>query len=678
LFGFFTRYSKLGTRNSILETWYLYSVLGTRFSGNTLVARTHDTVNVMIGTAGHIDHGKTALVRLLTGCETDTLEEEKRRGLTINLGFAPCKLSNNSQVGIVDVPGHEKFIKNMVAGVAGIDTVLLVVAADDGIMPQTREHLSIVELLGVKKGLVAVTKIDMVEQEMTELVIEELRDYLKGSFLEDAPICPVSSITGDGFEKFYKALSEIVSSVKPREVTGVFRLPVERAFILKGYGTVVTGIPFSGRVAVGDTLELLPGGKTCRVRGMQVYNEMADEGFAGECVALNVTDLSQQEIVRGMCLVTPGYFEPTPFLSARLKLLGSSPSALKNRTPVRFHTGTTEVMGRVILLESSVLEPGQEALVQFRLDDDIVVGPGDNYIIRLNSPVVTVGGGILLSGGRRKLKQFKQWIIDDLVEKESSITNQARFVEHLVKEGRHTPVRIPDLAKKANMPRDQLSTLINELVEARKVVKVGGKDLYIHVLPFEDLEQKVTSVLQDYHDRKPVSLGMSRVDLRKGLKLDTTLLDELVSSMTSSGAMIEESGLLRLSSFKVSLDRKRIKLKREIEEQLKADRFKPPQAEGLAKILKTSPKIVTELLVLSAQEGTLISLDGIYFHADAIEEARKILIDTLKEHEKIGAASFRDVLGTTRKFAYALLEHFDLTGVTVRIENLRYLKGAGT
>jgi len=357
-------------------------------------------------------------------------------------------------------------------------------------------------------------------------------------------------------------------------------------------------------------------------------------------------------------------------------MLDSPVSVLKNRTPIRFHTGTAEIMGRIILLEHSVLEPGQEALVQFRLDDELIVGPGDNYIVRLNSPVVTVGGGIILSGGRRKLKQFKKWIIEDLVEKESAMSDQARFVEHLVKENRQTPIKLAELAKKANLPRDQLSVVVNDLVEGGKVVKIKGKNLYIHILPFESLEEKATSVLQDYHDRKSVSLGMSRVDLRKNMKLDTALLDELVVSMTSSGAMIEKSGLLRLASFKVSLDGKRIKLKKEIVERLKADRFKPLQAEDLANALQASPKIVTELLALSTQEGTLTSLDGVYFHSDAVEEAKKILIDTLKEHEKIGAARFRDALGTTRKFSYALLEHFDRIGVTVRIENLRYLKGA--
>jgi selenocysteine-specific elongation factor len=631
----------------------------------------------MIGTAGHIDHGKTALVRLLTGCETDTLAEERQRGLTINLGFAPCRLADNSRVGIVDVPGHEKFIKNMVAGAAGIDMVLLVVAADDGVMPQTREHLSIVELLGVKKGLIAVTKIDMVEGEMAELVIEELKDYLKGTFLEGAPICPVSSISGEGYDGFYHALNDMVSSINPREISGVFRLPVERAFTLKGYGTVATGIPFSGRVAVGDTLELVPGTKKCRVRGMQVYNEMANEGFAGQCVALNITDLSQDDFTRGMSLVTPGYFEPTPFIAARLKLLDSCPVPVKNRTPVRFHTGTAEVMGRVILLDHKTLEPGDEALVQLRLDEQQIVGPGDHYIIRLNSPLVTVGGGVILGGGRRRLKQFKEWIIEDLIEKESAISNETTFVEHLLKEERYVPQRGGDLAKKANLPRERITEIIDELHKTGRIARIGNKDLYVHILPFENLEQKVLDILRDFHQHKPVSLGMSRIDVRKELKLDSVLLDEVVNSLISSGTVIEEAKSLRLSDFKVALDGKRRKLKSQIEEKLQTDLFKPNSPEDLANFLKTSPKIVGELLALSAQERTLIELDGIFFHTDSIEEARNRLVEHLKKEEKIGAASFRDLLGTTRKFSYALLEHFDLAGVTVRIENLRYLKGAG-
>ena len=347
---------------------------------------------IVIGTAGHIDHGKSTLVRALTGIDPDRLKEEKARGLTIDLGFAPLTLPDGRLVGIIDVPGHERFIKNMVAGASGIDLVVLVVAADDGVMPQTREHLSIMGLLGVKRGMIVLTKIDIVDEEMVELAEEDVRETVAGTFLEDAPLYRVSAISGEGFEPFKDALFAAAGKVEPRAADGVFRMPIQRVFTAKGFGTIVTGIPLSGSVKVGDTLEVLPGGMKGKVRGIQAYKQKWESARAGHSTAINLSDVSHKEVKRGCVASEPGFYRAARLIGARLTMLAHLDRPLQNRAAIRLHTGTIEAVGEVILLDAVELQPGETGLVQIRLEEPVVCAPGDAFILRLASPLMSLGG----------------------------------------------------------------------------------------------------------------------------------------------------------------------------------------------------------------------------------------------------------------------------------------------
>ncbi|MCK4851166.1 MAG: selenocysteine-specific translation elongation factor, partial [Phycisphaerae bacterium] len=401
------------------------------------------TINVMVGTAGHIDHGKTELVKLLTGCDTDRLKEEKQRGMSIDLGFAPCSLADNANVGIVDVPGHERFIRNMVAGASSIDVVLLVVAADDGVMPQTREHLEVVQLLGVKRGLVALTKIDIVDEARRQRAIEQIRELTRGTFLEGAQIAPVSSITAEGFDGFYEALSEVVAQTPRRDTQGVFRLPIERVFAVKGYGTVVTGVPASGQVQLGDQLELIRVGSaaqdpshrlTCRVRGLQVFGKDTRCGLAGQCVAVNLAQVGSGEIGRGDALVSKGYFQPTQIVTGELSLLSRVTKPLARRTPVALHVGTSERQAKAVLLDRKELVAGDSCPVQFLLDGPIVAGPTDRFVIRIHSPRMTIGGGVVVDTGMPRQRKLSESKLHGFWARRQSLGDPQATVVHLVRQ----------------------------------------------------------------------------------------------------------------------------------------------------------------------------------------------------------------------------------------------------
>ncbi len=388
--------------------------------------------NITLGTAGHVDHGKTALVRCLTGCETDTLRQEKDRGMSIELGFAPCVI-DDWEVGIVDVPGHEDFIKTMVAGTSGMDGVIFVVAADDGVMPQTREHLEILTLLGVRHGIVALTKSDRVSEDQVELARQETSDLLKDTFLRDAPILPVSNVTGTGYDAFLTALQEMVRTIEPRRTDGLFRLPVERTFSVKGYGTVVSGIPVSGSAKTGDEVVLLPEGTVGRIKTIQIYKHIGEAVRAGQCTALNVPQLDHKTIARGHVLTVPGYFAAADFYTCQVQMLPHEGVFLKNASQVKFHTGTSEVMATVYLPQGNTVAAGEQAIIQFHLAEPVVAGPADRFIVRSLSPVRTIGGGIIVEADERRHKRNKPQILKDLAERAAAVSNEETFVEYCVR-----------------------------------------------------------------------------------------------------------------------------------------------------------------------------------------------------------------------------------------------------
>ncbi|MBU1693967.1 MAG: selenocysteine-specific translation elongation factor, partial [Verrucomicrobia bacterium] len=490
-------------------------------------------IHVTVGTAGHIDHGKTALVKLLTGCDTDRLPEEKARGMTIDLGFATCALPDGRRVGIVDVPGHERFIHNMVAGVTGIDVVLLVVAADDGVMPQTIEHFHIVRLLGVQRGLVAITKSDLVEPARLGEVEQQVRDLAAGSFLENAPMLPVSSKTGAGFDAFYDAFASVVAATAERRAEGPFRMNIERAFVLKGHGVIVSGIPRSGGVRVGDTLELLPGGGLKKIRSLQVYGADADEARAGECVALRLSDLDREEAGRGRVLAAPDYFRPARFFNARFQHLPNAGAALKPRTAIRFHVGTSDVPGHLLLPSLASLPPGAESYVQIQLAEPVIAAPGDPFVARALSPARTLGGGYIVGADEQRIRRSRGDWIGAREEEDQSFRDPAAALLHALRSAGTTPLKTAEAAHRALVSEDAARTDLARLVQDGRAVQVGDRYAAADVL--EKLGQDLAAALSRLHQAQPKSAGFTRAELLRLVTADPALADLALKNLADAG-----------------------------------------------------------------------------------------------------------------------------------------------
>jgi len=625
-----------------------------------------------LGTAGHIDHGKTALVKLLTGCDTDRLKEEKERGMSIDLGFAPCKVTD-LEVGIVDVPGHENFIKTMVAGATGMDAVLLVVAADDGVMPQTREHLDILTLLGVRRGFVALTKIDRVDREHCELVLELTRDFLCGTFLENSPICPLSSVTGEGFDAFYDALCALLRSVEPRPVDGVFRLPVDRAFSARGFGTVVAGIPVCGSAEVDEEVVLLPSGAAGRIRRIEVYGRESRVVRAGQCAAVNVRQWGARQIRRGHVLTLPGYFEPHEWFAARLRLLPDAKLVLKSGTQLKLHTGTAEVTAAVYLLEGGPVAAGGEALVQFQAKAPLVAGPGDPFIVRAPSPARTIGGGVLVEGLPRRLKHRRPGVVDQVRQCAEAIGDRRRFVEHAVRSLPPGEATEAALAVRTKTRPGPLREILAELARQGAVVELAAS-LYIHRDVAAELSRRVLECVGGFHKESPESPGLSLDDLPQRLQLDRPVVVGVAGLLTSAGRLTERSGRLALPGHSAQFQGDAAAHSETIETAFLAQPFHPPTVEELCERTGADRAAVERILNALRQQQKLVRVEGVLFHQASVAQARAILVDFLEKEGRLESVRFKYLLDTTRKFALPLLDHFDRVGVTRRAGNTRYLK----
>ncbi|TVS12044.1 MAG: selenocysteine-specific translation elongation factor, partial [Planctomycetaceae bacterium] len=478
----------------------------------------HDQINITLGTAGHIDHGKTALVKSLTGCETDRLREEKERGMSIDLGYAPC-IVGNLEVGIVDVPGHENFVKTMVAGAAGMDGVILVVAADDGVMPQTREHLDILTLLGIRHGLVALTKIDRVAAEDVELAQAELAELVQGTFLEGASILPVSNVTGQGYSPLLEALETLVAQITPKTTGGVFRLPVDRAFSVQGYGTVVAGIPVCGQAQPGDEVVILPQDFGGRLKRVEVYGRASDTVMAGQCAALNVGHWESQAIGRGDTLTLPGYFAPESWYVCRLRLLPRDRLRLKQGGAVRFHTGTSEVNAAIYNLgQGEVGEPG-EYLIQIRTQSPIIAGPGDHFILRLLSPMQTVGGGTIIEAIPRRLKRTRTQLREELEQRAQAISDDARFVEYCIRAAEGLTASEAEIAVRAKVLPDRLQEILAKLMREQKLIGISA-GRYLHRDTADAACSHVLEIVQQHHRDIPDRPGMTFEELKGATRWD--------------------------------------------------------------------------------------------------------------------------------------------------------------
>lgn len=629
--------------------------------------------NITIGTAGHIDHGKTALVRLLTGCETDRLKIEKERGMSIELGFAPCVIAD-LEVGIVDVPGHENFVKTMVAGASGIDGCILVVAADDGVMPQTREHLDILTLLGVEHGIVALTKVDAVPPERTEAASQEVRRFVAGTFLQEAPILPISNITGQGFEEFYEALKTMVAGITPKTANGVFRVPVERAFSAKGYGTIVAGIPTCGSVAIGDEVELLPQRKKGRVRSVQVYGRDSTRAMAGQCAAINIPQWDHKDIERGNVVSISDYFAPQQWYLCELKLLDYEKADLKNGARVKFHTGTSEATAGVYLFQEGSLKPGRQCLIQVFLSEPVVAGPRDHFILRSLSPVRTLGGGIVVEAIEKRLKRTHPDIVADITERARAVAMPRDFVEYCVRTAETVAADEKHLSLRTKIPPKELAPLLAELVAAGRILPLTGK-LYVHADTAERVRRHLLDLVRSFHRQRPESPGIAREQLLTDSTVRKDVFDGLVEQLRSEGKLVERKGCLALPEHREQFNDAEQQLLHGVETMFKSHPFDPPAPQEVTIKMRITPAQFQRALRILIEQQRLVRVEqDLYFHAEAVATAREKLIAYIKANGGLESVKFKYILDTSRKYAIPLLDYFDKIGVTRRVGYTRLLK----
>ncbi len=630
-------------------------------------------INITLGTAGHIDHGKTALVKSLTGCETDRLREEQERGMSIDLGYAPCTIGD-LEVGIVDVPGHEHFVKTMVAGAAGMDGVLLVVAADDGVMPQTREHLDILTLLGIRHGLVALTKVDRVSAEDAELAREELADFVRGTFLDGAPILPVSNITGQGYDEFYQALQVLVGQITPKATGGVFRLPVDRAFSAPGYGTVVAGIPICGQAHLGDEVVVLPHQLNGRMKRIEVYGRTSETVLAGQCAAVNVGHWESGEIRRGDTVTLPGYFTPDAWFVCRLRLLARDKLRVKQGGEVKFHTGTTEVNAAVYNLEEGELSEPGEYLIQVRTHAPVVAGPGDHFILRSLAPVQTIGGGTIVEAVSHRLKRTRPQLREDLQQRAAAVPDDARFVEYCI---RTAPALIADegqLAARAKVLPQRLKEILAQLTRARKLVGMSA-GRYMHRQTAEEACSRVLEIVSRHHAAAPDSPGVGGEQLKQATHWDKPVLDGLIVMLKTEGRLVERNQHLALPTHQATFGQRDAQHLEAVETLFRERAFQPPDAEEITQATGIPLAAVERALKLLREHGRLVWVgQGLLFHREAIDQARQRLIEHIRQEGRLESVKFKYLVDTTRKYALPLLDYFDRTGLLRREGNTRYLK----
>ncbi|MFA5383322.1 MAG: selenocysteine-specific translation elongation factor [Eubacteriales bacterium] len=629
--------------------------------------------NIIIGTAGHVDHGKTALIKALTGIDTDRLKMEKERGISIELGFAFCRLPSGRRAGIVDVPGHERFIKNMLAGVAGIDLVLLVIAADEGVMPQTREHMDIVRLLQINRGIVALTKVDLVDEEFLKLVREDVNDFLKDTPLKESPVVEVSAVTGQGLEELLKKIDEV--PVEGKDNAGQARLPIDRAFSVTGFGTVVTGTLWSGVIHTGDNLEIMPQGLVARVRSLQVHGEKVKEAMAGQRVAVNIAGVGVEQAQRGSVLAKPGFLRSANRLDARISLLANVQKELENRTRLRFYLGTAEILGRVILLDRDKLLPGETAYAQFLLEEPVAAIKGDRFVFRSYSPVHTLGGGVVVDSASRKHKRMREEIIEALVTRELGLP--AEQVESYLK-SQKTIRSKSDISRSTGIKEEETDRALEELSGENKVyVLTADHDhFFISREIYKQWVEKLTELLKKYHHQYPLREGFPREELRSRLfpQFNTRQLQSLLKIMGAENILSPGSNTIALKGFQPKLEDGQQEIIKKVEDIFYKNGFQPPDWESVSAGEGIGELQSQEVLQLFLRQGTLVKVaEGLYFHAAAIEDAKKLLTGYLEKNNEISIGEIKTLFNISRKYALPLLEYFDRIKVTKRVGDKRFL-----
>ena len=630
--------------------------------------------HIVLGTAGHVDHGKTALVKALTGIDTDRLKEEKERGITIELGFAPLVLPNGQKIGIVDVPGHEKFVKNMVAGAGGIDMVVMVIAADEGVMPQTREHLEICGLLGISRGLVALTKADMVDEDWLALVQEDIKDFMKGTFLENSPVIPLSSTTGAGLSDFLAALSEIISTLDERTDSGLLRLPVDRVFTMKGFGTVVTGTLVSGKIAVGDTVEIMPYGAKAKVRGIQVHNETSEGAEAGQRTAINLQGVDRATIERGYVLTHASTFEASDRLDIHIKYLPGAGKKLKNRTLVRFHTGTSETISRIILPDREEIEPGEETYAQVIPKTPVVAMSGDRFVIRSYSPVTTVGGGEIIDSLAKKRRKHS---MPGEAEKLLRGTGEDRTDVILERAGL-SGISSRRLSIRTGLSPGEQEKVLEKLLSEKKALLIDRDERrVVSSHAYRDFQDRIMLEIETYHKRHPMKEGLSREELRTTLGdfLDPKLFTKALKDLEDDKKVVADKENVRIEGHRVNLKDEEVLLREKITRIYRDSGLTPPSTKEIMETFSKEKDAATNILAVMTNSNVLVKVnEDLYFYSESIDRLKQDYRELLIRDGKASPASFKDMTGLSRKFIIPLMEYFDKTKLTIRVENHRMLR----
>jgi len=613
----------------------------------------------VLGTAGHIDHGKSVLVQALTGIDPDRLREEKERGMTIDLGFAWLKLPSGREVGIVDVPGHERFVKNMLAGVGGIDLALLIVAANEGVMPQTREHLAILDLLDVKRGIAVITKKDLVDEDLLSLVRMEIEELISNTSISQAPVMSVSAVTGEGLPELVAAIDGLLDATEPKPDLGNPRLPVDRVFTIAGSGTVVTGTLIDGTLSVGQEVEIVPSGLKSRLRGLQTHKSRINTASPGSRVAANLVGVSTSQLQRGDVVTRPGWLKPTRMMTVKLSLISYLQRPLRHGATVSFHTGAAEAMAKVRLLEGDTLQPGGFTWAQLSLDRPVAIIKGDHYIVR--SPMETLGGGGIIDAHARRLRRLRPEVIQNLKAREEGTTEEVIMALLEAKQ----PLELPALVAQCGLPPEEARTTIESLVQQGQIVGTGEGErrLLMTVSAWQRLTEKVTSVLSDYHRRFPTRSGMPKLELTGRLKLGN-YASAALTSLINQKVIAEDGGHIRLPAHAVRLTPA---------QQSKIDAF----LDSLAKNPYAPPGELVpepELLNVLIGQGRVVKVsDTVVFSALAYDEMVAKVTAHIRANGRITLAEVRDMFQASRKYAQALLEHMDRAKITRRVGDDRIL-----
>jgi selenocysteine-specific elongation factor len=628
--------------------------------------------SIVVGTAGHIDHGKTALVKALTGIDADRLEEEKRRGITIDLGFAhmdlPAADGGTLHLGFVDVPGHERFVRNMLAGVGGIDLVLFVIAADESIKPQTREHFDILQLLGVSRGITVLTKSDAIDPETLDVVRLEVEEFLRGTFLEAprAPIVAVSSLTGAGVDELKRAIATAAGNVQARDSEALARLPIDRVFSMKGFGTVVTGTLISGTIRRDEELEVFPDGERVRVRGVQVHGHDADKAVAGQRTAVNLAGANTAGLARGMMLAPPDTFAATNVIDVKIRLLASAPRSLKNQSRVHFHCNTMETVAEIVLHEKKDIARGAEVLARLKLRAAALLLPGDRFIIRQFSPVITIGGGVVLDPAPTSRK----FLPDRNLEIFAGTDRAEKILARIARRSFHG-ITIADLVKESSWRRGTIESAITGL-QTRQVIRVG--EVLLSSAAWEGIKMQMVSALDEFHRRNPLVGGINKGELRAQAGASEVVFQAILQQLVQERRLAVSGDLVSLAGRGVVMKDEEAESKKKIEDAFAAAALKVPALNEVLAGLKIDKVRAQKIVTLLLRDKVLTKVsDELVFHRSALEDLRKRVSAHKAKSATIDVATFKELTGVSRKYAIPLLEYLDRERVTKRVGDLRQI-----